>query len=149
MDKVICYTKSSGTVNVILPGIDHKRMDESEDEFLIRLAEEIVPEDGAYEIVDQSLLPDGNYLDAIQLFPFRIDMDKAKDTHLNFWRENRDARFQILDVEYIRADEQDDVQLKAQISEKKQLLRDVTDTDLSHINNIEDLKTFWPDILIE
>jgi hypothetical protein len=149
MDQVICYTESTGTVSVILPAPGGNQPNESDDEFLLRLAQESTPDDAAYEIVDHSLLPDGNYLHSIELFPFRINMDKAKEIHRGFWRELRVPRLQILDVEYIRADEQNDAELKAQIAAKKQLLRDVTETDLSHINNIEDLKEAWPDILIE
>jgi len=55
-----------------------------------------------------------------------IDMPKAREIHKEHLRQIRAPLLAALDVEYQRADEQNNAALKAQIAAKKQALRDVT-----------------------
>ncbi len=76
-----------------------------------------------------------------------INIDKAKDIQKDRWRIIRAPMLESLDVEFLKAVESGDVEKQNEIAEKKQELRDVTKTDLSEINTIEELKQVWPDCL--
>lgn len=77
-----------------------------------------------------------------------FDMAKAR----NIWRDKmRQARIDIfakLDLDYLRADEDGDAALKAEIVRKKRALRDVTDDPaIEAASTISELRQVWPDIL--
>jgi hypothetical protein len=55
-----------------------------------------------------------------------IDMPKARDIHRDRLRALRLPKLLALDVEYQRADETDDKELKAEVVRQKRALRDVT-----------------------
>jgi len=74
-----------------------------------------------------------------------INIDKAKDIWRNHWREARKPLLERLDVEFMRAVESGDTAKQAEISAKKQELRDVTATPLP--DSPEAIKQVWPSIL--
>ena len=76
-----------------------------------------------------------------------IDIDKAKDIWRDKWRQERKPLLENLDVEFMRAVEAGDATLQSQIATSKQELRDITETDLSEVDNIKDLQTVWPSAL--
>jgi len=75
----------------------------------------------------------------------KVNINKAKEIWLEHYRTARTPLLEKLDLEYMRADEAGDPELKKQIASKKQALRDVTKTDLP--NTIEEIKSTWPEIL--
>lgn len=76
-----------------------------------------------------------------------IDIDKAKDIWRDKWRQERKPLLENLDVEFMRAVESGDTTLQNKIGTQKQELRDITETDLSEIDNIKDLQAVWPSAL--
>ena len=76
------------------------------------------------------------------------DMGKARDIHRDALRFLRKPKLEVLDMAYLRADEQGDVAEKARIAAKKQVLRDVTDDPrIEAAQSPEQLKAVMPDIL--
>ena len=94
---------------------------------------------------------DLNFLGALKGFlsddkiNFKYDIQKAKEIWLNQYRRVRTPLIEKLDLEYMRADEQGNLELKKEIASKKQALRDVTKTELP--NTLEEIKATWPEIL--
>jgi hypothetical protein len=76
---------------------------------------------------------------------FEINVDDAKEFQIMRFREARTPILQSLDIDYLKADEKGDSQLKLEIATKKNALRDVTKISLP--DNLNDLNNFWPDIL--
>ena len=81
---------------------------------------------------------------------FSINMDKAKELHINKIRQKRTELFTELDVQFMKALEQGNTTLIAEIGAKKQALRDATNIDSGSISNLSDVKALWDtDILGE
>lgn len=77
-----------------------------------------------------------------------INMDKARDIHRDRLRAMRQPVLEALDVEYQRADEQADANLKADIAARKQALRDVTaDPAIEAAKTPEELSAIIPEAL--
>jgi hypothetical protein len=75
-----------------------------------------------------------------------VDMPAASEIHMNRIREVRDKKLAELDIEYMRADEVNDGQLKAQLASQKQALRDLPETfNLSVATTPEELSAMWPE----
>lgn len=73
------------------------------------------------------------------------DMIKAREIHMARIREERDKELKRLDIEYIRADEQNNVAEKTRLASEKQTLRDLPQTfDLSSALDVDQLKALWP-----
>ena len=76
------------------------------------------------------------------------DMEKCRELHKNKMRTARAPKLAALDVEYQRADEIGDVQLKKDIAAKKKVLRDITSIpDIDAAQTVEELKKVWPEVL--
>ena len=80
---------------------------------------------------------------------FTLNLEKAKEIWLNYYRKARKPILTELDVKFMRAFEMGDTQLMDEIKIKKQQLRDITLMDLSSIQHPDDLRNIWPDILGE
>jgi hypothetical protein len=79
---------------------------------------------------------------------FKINLEKAKEIHKDNLRFARFQEFKSLDVEFMKAIEQSDSERMAEISSKKQELRDITSTEeIASASSVEELKSHWPDIL--
>ena len=77
----------------------------------------------------------------------KINIEKAKQIWLDKFRIARNPILEQLDVDFIKAVEQGDIDLQKEISIKKQLLRDITETQLP--DDLEGIKDSWPEILGE
>lgn len=77
----------------------------------------------------------------------KVNLDKAKEIWLDHYRKARTPLLEKLDLEYMRADEAGNIELKKEIASKKQALRDVTKTELP--DTLEGIKNTWPEILGE
>jgi flagellar motor switch/type III secretory pathway protein FliN len=73
----------------------------------------------------------------------RIDLNKALEIHKTKIREKRELVFKDLDIQFMKALEQGNTTLSAEIGTKKQALRDITDIDISNISTLDELKQLW------
>jgi hypothetical protein len=74
-----------------------------------------------------------------------IDMTKAREIWKNKIRAARAEEFKLLDMQYMRADEAGDADVKAAIVARKNLLRDATDNPaIASANTVEELSAVWP-----
>jgi hypothetical protein len=131
----IIYPQESGQVAVIIPtgAIEDCIKD--------------VPEGLPYKIVD-SLDIDNDYFNAYDYSEeagAEVNIGKAKEIHLDKFREARTPKLQALDVQFMKAVEQADTEKQAEIGAKKQALRDVTLTPLP--DTLPEIKEVWPEIL--
>lgn len=79
---------------------------------------------------------------------FTINMEKAKECHIDYIRKFRNKELSKLDVDYQRADETSDVDLKATIAAKKQKLRDMpSDARIVNCSDFDTLKTLTYEFL--
>jgi hypothetical protein len=72
-----------------------------------------------------------------------INLEKALEIHKKKIREKRESVFKDLDIEFMKALEQGNTTLSAEIGVKKQALRDITDIDISNISTLDELKQIW------
>ena len=78
-----------------------------------------------------------------------VNLDKCKSIHKDTLRELRSPKLQALDVDYMRAVESGDAEKQKEISEKKQVLRDIPQApEIENATTPEEIKTFMPDILL-
>ena len=108
-----------------------------------------LPDGGVPEFVSayETEIPHLDYVGAFKLNGKKIDIDipKAKEIRKNQFRAIRAQKFTQLDVESIKALESGDSVKLADISSKKQALRDVTKIPLP--DTLEEIRTFLPAIL--
>jgi flagellar motor switch/type III secretory pathway protein FliN len=72
-----------------------------------------------------------------------INIESALKIHKTKIRERREVVFKDLDVQFMKALEQGNTTLSAEIGTKKQALRDITDIDISNISTLDELKAIW------
>jgi flagellar motor switch/type III secretory pathway protein FliN len=72
-----------------------------------------------------------------------INLEKALEIHKTKIREKRESVFKDLDIQFMKALEQGNTTLSAEIGAKKQALRDITDIDISNISTLNELKQIW------
>lgn len=114
-----------------------------------------IPQDCDYKIVTESEFPndDGTFRDAWELdvnsqYPLQISIDKARDIWRNKIREQRIELFKELDIQFMIAMEQGNVEAQSIIAIKKQRLRDApVDPRINDAVSIEELKSL--DIIME
>jgi hypothetical protein len=112
-----------------------------------QVAAKDVPVGIPYKIV-QSLNIDNYFFDAYEYDNNQgavINIEKAKEIQRNRWRAARTTLLQSLDIEFQRAQETGRTVDLENTIQKKQALRDVTDTALP--NDLEGIKNTWPEIL--
>lgn len=81
---------------------------------------------------------------------FAYDMAKARLVWKDILRQLREPKLQELDLQYQRADEDGNDQLKAQIVYKKVILRDCTDNpDIAAATSLNDLRRTLPELLAD
>ena len=141
MEEVRIVYKDEDGVSIIIP---------SPKEALDEVIAKGVPEGAEYKIIKASDVPnDRDFRDAWEYSSgVDINLEKAKAVQRNRWRAVRRQLLVDLDVEFLMASENEDVQKIDIIKQKKQVLRDVTLTDLSSISSLEELKEIWPECLL-
>jgi hypothetical protein len=72
-----------------------------------------------------------------------INIESALQIHKTKIRERREVVFKDLDIKFMKALEQGNTTLSAEIGTKKQALRDITDIDISNISTLDELKQIW------
>ena len=94
-------------------------------------------------ITDADLIKDREFRDAWKDENNKIDIDieKAKNIHIDNLRIKRADLLSKLDIEYIKADENNDITKRNEIIQRKNILRDITkDPRIDAATNIEELK---------
>lgn len=151
--KRIIYTKPDGSTSIVTPVIN--TMGEIEgftEEDAIKRAWDRLPEDAINPFITEAekVPTDRTFRNAWTVSGNTIthDMGKSREIHRNKMREARKPKMESLDIEYQRADETGNIQLKLEIAAKKQALRDVTsDPRIEIVSTPEELKAVWPDII--
>ena len=131
----ITYSQPNGQVAVVIPTGD------------VNSAIKDVPTGVEYKIVESVNIDDG-FFDAYEfdkVIGAKVNISKAKEVWLNYYRTARTPLLAALDVDFMRAVESGNVDLQKQIASKKQALRDITKTNLP--NTLEEIKATWPEIL--
>jgi hypothetical protein len=131
----ITYPQPNGQVAVVTPTGD------------VNDAIKDVPEGVEYKIVD-SVDIDNDYFNAYEFdaeLGAKVNIEKAKDIHLDKFRAARKPKLDKLDIEFMKAVEANDEEKKAEIVAAKQALRDVTLIPLP--DDLDGIKSTWHDIL--
>lgn len=131
----ITYPQPNGQVAIVIPTGD------------VNAAIKDVPEGVEYKIVN-SVDIDNDYFNAYEFdaeLGAKVNIEKAKDIHLDKFRAARAPKLAKLDVEYMKAVEANDEAKKASVAADKQALRDVTLTTLP--DDLSGIKATWPEIL--
>lgn len=135
MSKVAVFKNADNSVAVLIPSPQcHLSL------------EEIIAKDGPsleHQIIDASSLPERSYRDAWILVDGQIEHDlvKAREIHKNKLRALRAPLLLKLDVDYQKADEEDNKAQKNKIAQKKKALRDITIHDsISNATSVDELK---------
>jgi hypothetical protein len=98
-------------------------------------------------IYEESQLPDREFVDAWTI-DATIDLELAKEVWRNKMRSVRSQRLKELDLEWMRAMEQQDYSAAAKVVAKKVELRDITKRDeLKYAKTLDQVKAFWPEVL--
>ena len=142
MEEIKIIYKDGNGLSVVTPA-DQEKIDE--------VIEKSIPEGAEYKIIKASDIPnDRDFREAWEYASgVDINLEKAKEVQRNRWRQARQPLLQELDIKFLIASEQEDVGEINIIKEKKQILRDVTLTDLSSVNSLEELKEIWPECLLD
>lgn len=72
-----------------------------------------------------------------------VNIESALEIHKKKIRERRELVFKDLDIQFMKALEQGNTTLSAEIGAKKQALRDITDIDISNVSTLDELKQIW------
>lgn len=151
MRKII-YSRPDGGVSVVYPVRNTIGETLTTDEEIEQRAWDKLPKDAINpRWADASEIPtDRTFRNAWEdNAGIKVNMLKAREIHKNRLRAMRKPKFEVLDVEYMTADEVGNSSLKAQIVEKKKALRDVTiDPRIESAQTPEELKAAIPNILL-
>lgn len=162
MDKRIVYTNSDGLVHIVIPtpSLDVRLYDENgvmetEGDFVQRVANKDVPKGLSYRIIDLDQLPADRYFrsawtDANDTPTVDIDMDKARNIHMDNLRQIRAAKFISLGFPNKLNPYLEKAIIPQETQDILQNLRNFPQVfDLSGAKTPEELKLLLPDILKE
>jgi phage shock protein A len=77
-----------------------------------------------------------------------INIKKALEIHKIQIRKKREVIFKDLDIEFMKALEQGNSTLAAEVAAKKQALRDATNIESGSISTLEEIKSLWGENLL-
>lgn len=144
MSTVIVYEQTNGQIATVIPTADYLLNQPIE-----QLVSLTVPAGAKYQITQASDLPDA--ADFFNAWVFNeskevvVDMPKAIKIKQQQIREERAAKFTDLDVKFMKALEVYDIVQIAEISAKKQALRDATkDPSIVNATSVEELRVATP-----
>lgn len=171
--KKIVYTNSTGVLCIVSANPKLQKPGELEDFFLARIAEkdvEKIRQPGEspeafmarikldplapcmpWRLMEENAIPsDRTFREAWEdttLEPVvDVNMDKARDIHLNRIREARNEALAENDIEIRKA--WNDPEKQTELNEHAQVLRDLPATiDLSMLSTPDELKEYWPGML--
>lgn len=147
MKKAIVYDNGQGGVAIVYPvegcGLT-----------LEEIAAKDVPQGTRHKLVEVDTL-DRTFraawaYDEAEAAHVRVDMTKAREIWKNKMREARKPKLEALDVDAMRAAEDNDAVKANAVKAKKKALRDVTaDPRIEAAASPEQLKAVWPAVLEE
>ncbi len=146
--QVIVYKNNDDTISIVRPAEEYLLTHTLED-----LIKKDVPQDTDYLIIDDNLLPqDKWYRSAWRRVndKVEIDLNLAKQLHLNDLRTLRNSLLKKQDIQFQIALEKDDKILLQEVISIKQQLRDMpeeAEQEMQQINSVEQLKQYVPNIL--
>lgn len=157
----IVYTRPDGGVAVVAPVISRDDPETMTVEEAVARALALLPAEAMEPgVIDAAEMPqDPSFREAWRLEPadggveesagvggrIIIDMERAREIHMNRIRRARDTELAKLDIDFIRAIEIGDLDEQAEIALHKQRLRDTPQTfDLSGYATPEELEEAWP-----
>ena len=76
---------------------------------------------------------------------FTYNTNKALELMKSKIRKKRTKLFNDLDVQFIRAIESENVELRTQIVAQKEILRNLTDISIDNISSRDELIALWPE----
>lgn len=143
--KKIAFTRPDGGVSVIVPAPKAQLPDESEADFMARVAQALPPD--ATDVAELDTLPSRAYRNAWVLSGGQVqhDMVKARGMKMVEIRAERDQRLAATDGIYLRAQEQNDTAELNRLKTVRQRLRDLPGTvALGSITDPDALSRFAP-----
>lgn len=156
MNKLI-YTTPQGTLAIIIPtdkSIIERDLNislsDSEYENFVRLKSIPLDALGVREIEDSEIPLDREFRNAWKDNQNSIGFDliKAKEIQLERIRKAREPKLQELDIEYMKALESNDSVKLKEISDQKEVLRNITQPLIDlEANSIDDIKNAFPEVL--
>jgi hypothetical protein len=158
MKKVIFNDPRTGAAAICEPAYKdlaraHSFPNMSDDDILMYVINHDIPKDSEGNIVEhyifEGILPDkALFRDSwrVRNGDIVVDMDGARLAHMVNIRAERNSELVKLDLESLRAFENEDVAEQQRVTEVKQKLRDIPQTfDLTTPNDTpEELKAKWP-----
>lgn len=145
--QVIVYRlKGRETVSVLTP------IEASIASCLVRLKEEHGEDLVFYRIVNKEDVPVDRYFRNAWIEceekAIKHDIEKCKKIHVDNLRIERNKKLAELDAPMLRALEDDNKELVAELKAMKQELRDMpANLDMDNLNSLEEIKAVRPDIL--
>lgn len=115
----------------------------------IQRALQDIPEGIDAIVADADAIPSDRYFrDAWKVTDesIEIDIEGAKEVQRNVWRRMRGPLLTKLDLEVMKSVERGDAKRRRELSEQKQALRDVTETELP--DDLEAIRNTIPEILL-
>ena len=109
--------------------------------------EEFAAKNPGSKVVAASSLPDPTFRDAWTI-EGKIDLKKAKKIWQQKIRAARDQKLKELDIKWMRAMERGETKIAASIAAQKEVLRDMPEREeFMNATSVDQVKSFWPDIL--
>jgi len=138
MSKVIIYQDGADLCVVHpAPGVDIDRVMQT------------IPEGVEAQVVDADSIPSDRYFReawSVRDGRVEIDIEGAKDVQRNVWRRMRGPMLTKLDMEVMKSVERGDAKRRRELSDQKQALRDVTETELP--DDLDAIRNTIPEILL-
>lgn len=151
MNRRIVYTRPDGRISIVTPSrnIDEAHM--TDDEIFQRALSKLPADAINLQTITFDQIPnDRTFRNAWEHSgnKVQVNMNKAREIHMNQIREVRDKKLASLDVETIKALGSGNSNAVAVVEAQKQKLRDIPQTlDLTKATTPEELKAIWPEEL--
>jgi len=158
--KVITWTRPDGGLSVTIPAYNDKMRArntdgsyvQTDDELLQSVIDRVVPAGTDAHVVDdttasvKAALSDRTFRNAWEwTTELAVNMPKARVIHMEKIRGVRNEKLKELDIEFMRAVEDNDTAAQATVKKTKQILRDIPATfGLDKLGTPETLKGAWP-----
>lgn len=160
--KIICCTDKNDHVLYVIPAVGPKSFkkateNESEEDFLTRLAAKDAKIYQSWRLMDREMMPDRYYRNIHRWDENQkkvvIKKDEAMVFHLDKLRKKRNSRLDELDKDLMKAEETADLTGVVKIKALKQKLRDMPSLIQKELdqkaNDLEQLKVYEPSMLTE
>jgi len=152
-DQRIVYTNDKGQVCVVCPAPKARRAGETEEDFVARIAAKDVPAGKTFQIMPKTALPSRRFRNCWKVGQAGIEVDLAKagEQVMAEVRRERNKRLAESDALKIRADDIGTPQVKSEIAEYRQALRDFPELIQAQVNaatsaaDLEAVAPLWPE----